>query len=62
VAQLIYEFVCLAIPIKRIHPEDENGSSTCDPVMLEKLNKYIIKEGGEQNSVWNDLRKLLDNE
>lgn len=62
VAQLIYEFICLAVPIKRVHPEDENGNSTCDPEMIEKLDKYIIREDGENSSVWNDLKKLLDNE
>lgn len=62
VAQLIYEYVCLAIPIKRIHPDDENGNSTCNPEMIEKLNKYLSKDDGENNPVWNDLKKLLDNE
>ena len=62
VAQLIYEFIGLAIPIKRIHPDDKNGNSTCDPEMIEKLSKYIIKEEEQKTSVWNDLKKLLDNE
>ena len=62
VAQLIYEFVCLAIPIKRIHPDDEDGKSTCNPEMMEKLDKYVIKEEEENNPVWNDLKKLLNND
>ena len=62
VAQLIYEFIGLAIPIKKVHPEDENGNSTCDPQMIEKLNKYIVREEDTNNPVWKDLRKLLDNE
>jgi len=62
VAQLIYEFICLAIPIKRVHPDDENGNTTCDPAMIEKLGKYIVREGEENKSIWNDLKKLLDNE
>ena len=62
VAQLIYEFIGLAIPIKRIHPDDEKGNSTCDPEMIEKLRKYVVKEEEQKTSVWNDLKKLLDNE
>ncbi|MGE5394769.1 MAG: YceD family protein [Candidatus Saccharibacteria bacterium] len=62
VAQLIYEFIGLAIPIKRVHPDDENGNSTCDPEMIERLNKYIVREDEQENPVWKDLRKLLDNE
>jgi uncharacterized metal-binding protein YceD (DUF177 family) len=61
VAQLIYEFIGLAIPIKRVHPDDENGNSSCDPEMIEKLNKYLIRESEKNLSVWNDLKKL-DNE
>lgn len=62
VAQLIYEFIGLAIPIKKVHPKDENGNSTCNPAMIEKLSKYVIKEDKGDNPVWNDLKKLLDNE
>jgi uncharacterized metal-binding protein YceD (DUF177 family) len=62
VSQLIYEFICLAIPIKKVHPDDENGNSTCDPEMIAKLNKYIIREGELNNPTWNELKKLLDNE
>jgi uncharacterized metal-binding protein YceD (DUF177 family) len=62
VAQLIYEFIGLAIPIKRVHPDDKDGNSTCDPDMIEKLGKYIVREGEENRTVWNDLKKLLDNE
>lgn len=61
VAQLIYEFVCLAVPIKKVHPDDENGKTTCEPEMIEKLDKYIVREE-ESNPIWNDLKKLLDNE
>jgi len=62
VAQLIYEFIGLALPIKKVHPNDENGNSTCDPEMIEKLKKYVVKEDEGENPVWNDLKKLLDNE
>ena len=62
VAQLIYEFIGLAIPIKNNHPDDEDGNSTCDPEMIEKLNKYVIREEEKKTTVWNDLKKLLDNE
>jgi uncharacterized metal-binding protein YceD (DUF177 family) len=62
VAQLIYEFIGLAIPIQKIHPNDDKGNSTCDPEMIEKLNKYVIREEEKKTSVWNDLKKLLDNE
>ena len=39
VAQLIYEFIALAVPIRHVHPDDENGNSTCDPNMIKKLEE-----------------------
>ncbi|MDR2286953.1 MAG: DUF177 domain-containing protein [Prevotellaceae bacterium] len=34
----IYESICLALPIQRVHGDDDNGNSLCNPEML----KYII--------------------
>lgn len=62
VAQLIYEFIGLAIPIKKVHPKGENGSSGCNQEMIEKLNKYVVKDETRNNPVWDDLKKLLNNE
>jgi len=57
-APFIYEFVYLLIPARRVHPEDENGVSRCDPAVLKKL-----KELNEQHTVdprWEVLAKLKD--
>ena len=35
----IYEFIILSVPIQHIHPDDEHGKSTCNPVVLDILNK-----------------------
>lgn len=40
IAPYVYEFIQLMIPIKRVHPDDENGNSTCDVEMLRKLEEY----------------------
>lgn len=61
VSQLIYEFIGLAIPIKNNHPDDQEGNSTCDPEMIERLKNYVIREEEQKTTVWNDLKKLLDN-
>ena len=39
-AQLMYEFVAVAMPIQCVHPDDADGNPTCDPEML----KYISEE------------------
>jgi uncharacterized protein len=58
--QYIYEYVHLALPIKRIHPEDQSGNSTCDPVMLEKLREHIVEEEGAEDPRWSELKKLIN--
>ncbi|HFB61802.1 MAG TPA: DUF177 domain-containing protein [Bacteroidetes bacterium] len=55
VAPYVYEFIRLMIPIKRVHPDDENGNPACNAAMLEKLEVY-----GEQqpDPRWNALKEL----
>lgn len=64
VAQYIYEFVILSLPIRRIHPDGENGESLCDPVMLRKLEELrhhsnTLDEPDDPR--WNELRKFIGN-
>jgi uncharacterized metal-binding protein YceD (DUF177 family) len=58
--QHIYEFIHLALPIKRVHPDDKNGESTCDPVMLKKLDEHIVEEEIENDPRWDELKKLIN--
>jgi len=58
--QHIYEFILLALPIKRVHPNDNKGISTCDPVMLKKLDELIVDEEPETDPRWDELKKLMN--
>ena len=58
--QQIYEFIMLALPIKRVHPADKKGQSTCDPVMLKKLEELVIEEEKDNDPRWDELRKLIN--
>ncbi len=59
--QHIYEFIHLALPIKRVHPDDSKGNSTCDPEMLRKLEELIVKEEIQNDPRWDELKKLMNN-
>ncbi|MRG45676.1 DUF177 domain-containing protein [Chitinophaga sp. SYP-B3965] len=61
VADFVYEFINLSLPMQRIHPDDANGKSGCDPKVLDMLNK--MKEQGEDktNPIWKGLEKFRDN-
>ncbi len=58
--QHLYEFIHLALPIRRVHPNDTKGRSTCDPVMLKKLEELIITEEPENDPRWDELKKLMN--
>ena len=64
VGKLIYDFIILAIPIRQVHPDDENGNSRCNPEMLEKLKNLSAPDQPElpADKRWDDLKKLLGNE
>ncbi|MDY5969684.1 MAG: DUF177 domain-containing protein [Bacteroidales bacterium] len=42
-AQHFYEMAAVAMPMQCLHPDDENGTSTCNPDML----KYLVGEDKE---------------
>jgi len=56
----IYEFILLALPIKRVHPADKKGKSTCDPVMLKRLEELIVEEEKDNDPRWDELKKLMN--
>jgi uncharacterized protein len=58
--QHIYEFIHLALPIKRVHPDDNKGNSTCDPLMLKKLEELIVEDEVENDPRWDELKKLIN--
>ncbi len=57
----LYEFIHLALPIQRVHPEGQKGTSFCNPDMLKKLSRYIVKEEKETDPRWDELKKLINN-
>jgi len=56
-----YEYILLALPIKRMHPDDISGKSTCDPEMLKRLKEHIVGEDNESDPRWDELKKLMNN-
>jgi uncharacterized metal-binding protein YceD (DUF177 family) len=60
--QYIYEFINLAVPCQKYHPEDENGNSACDPEMIERLNniRATKSDGQETDPRWNKLKDLIN--
>ena len=58
IAQYIYEFAILNLPFKKIHPENEDGISACDPYMLKKIEELSKKNKQNSDPRWDNLRKI----
>ena len=43
VAQYLYEYVHLNLPLRRVHPDDSNGRHGCNEEMMSKLDEFLIK-------------------
>jgi uncharacterized protein len=55
------EFLILALPLKKVHADKEDGSSACDEKMIEKLEEHLIQEVEESiDPRWDELKKLKD--
>lgn len=51
----IFEYICLLVPMKHTHPDDENGMSLCDPEVMMLLKTHQSKETDPR---WDALRNL----
>lgn len=60
-SQYLYEYIALSLPIKRAHPDNAKGETTCDKKMLKKLNDFLIEEEKKEDSSdprWDDLKNI----
>lgn len=58
-SQYIYEYIALSLPIKRAHPDNKKGESTCDKKMLKKLAHFLLEEEKEKTDPrWNGLKNI----
>lgn len=60
VSSLVYDFISLAIPIRKTHPENQEGKTTCNAETLSMLNELSHKETTDPR--WDALKNIkLDN-
>ena len=67
VSQFVYEFLHLGLPIRRVHPDDEQGVSACSRDMIDKMEKHAPGSNDDQSSeakkssTWDALRSIKFN-
>lgn len=62
ISQYLYEYVSILLPQRRIHPDNPDGTSACNPESLKILNKLSEKEKEKRiNPVWEELKSKIKN-
>jgi uncharacterized protein len=58
IGPFIYEYVHLLLPVRRVHPEDENGNRRCDPEIIRRIEESGAAAGAGIDPRWEVLKKL----
>lgn len=63
VAQYVYEFICLSLPMMKVYDCDEEENPPCNFVLLKKLEDQQNEDvSNESNPLWDSLKNLnIDN-
>jgi uncharacterized metal-binding protein YceD (DUF177 family) len=60
VSHLVYEYICLCLPMQLVHPKKANGEEGCNPEVLKYLSKgeEAKEDNKETDPRWSGLDKL----
>ncbi|MBT8196362.1 MAG: DUF177 domain-containing protein [Bacteroidia bacterium] len=58
VAEHIYDYINLAVPLRIVHPEKDNGEPGCDENALKKIEEYKHHETESDDPRWQALKKI----
>jgi uncharacterized metal-binding protein YceD (DUF177 family) len=53
-SQFFYEYIALLLPMKHVHPDDEQGHSTCNQEMIQRLESLTVKS----DMRWDALKNI----
>ncbi len=53
-AHIIYEFICLALPLTNMHDDEDD----CDPAVIEKLKSKEPEDKDDTPNIWGNLKDL----
>ena len=63
-AQLIYEYIILSLPLRQVHPDNKDGVSGCNEEMLKMLKEHKLREEEKKTTDprWSALKKWNNNQ
>jgi len=63
-AQFFYEYIHLALPVKKVHPSNSKGKSLCNKEVIKKLKEHENTKSNESEKPdprWDALKKIKFN-
>ena len=58
IAPYIYDYINLSLPVRKVHPLNENGKEQCDPEIIKILNNKKEQKQPAVDPRWEALEKL----
>jgi uncharacterized metal-binding protein YceD (DUF177 family) len=59
VAKYIYEFAVLALPVQKVHPTRDDGSTACNTDMIKRLENHLPRDNEQETDPrWDALKNL----
>ncbi len=55
ISQFVYEYLNLMLPLQKIHPDDDEGYSTCNSDMLNRIDNYSEQKTDPR---WDALKNI----
>lgn len=58
-SQFIYEYISVMIPMRNVHPDAEDGTSTCNPEILREIEKHQLRDTADETDPrWAMLKNI----
>ncbi len=56
IRQYVFEYICLLLPFRKVHPADSNGNSTCNPEITNRIGTYSKPDADPRWDVLKDIK------
>lgn len=61
VKQFIYEYAHLSLPFRKVHGDDAQGHTLCNPDMIKKLEEYLVECPPEEEDTDDNETEFVNN-
>ncbi|NOY49783.1 MAG: DUF177 domain-containing protein [Chlorobi bacterium] len=56
IRQYVFEYICLSLPFRKVHPADSKGNSGCNPEITNRIGTYSKRDADPRWDVLKDIK------